>query len=99
MDVDTSRSSPCTHSPRKASPGFAGLNTSPTEQNLGGTAAIITPAPNELMAPIHKSNARDPAACAVRTVAGSENDDPAEALTLLTPYPADAVMVTAVSTR
>jgi putative SOS response-associated peptidase YedK len=77
--------------------GFAGLYTSGSG-GAPGTAAIITTTPNELMRPIHN---RMPAILlpALEDVwLDPKMTDAAEALTLLTPYPADAMMATPVST-
>ena len=79
--------------------GFAGLYTAPSEKYPGGTAAIITTTPNELMASVHN---RMPAILlpALEDVwLDPKMTDTGEALTLLTPYPADAMIATRVSTK
>ncbi len=79
--------------------GFAGIYTTPTKAHPAGTAAIITTTPNELMASIHN---RMPAILlpALEDVwLDPKMTDTSEALTLLTPYPADAMIATPVSTR
>jgi len=78
--------------------GFAGLYTSGSGGSQG-TAAIITTTPNELMEPTHN---RMPAILlpALEDVwLDPKMLDTAEALTLLTPYPAAAMIATPVSTR
>jgi putative SOS response-associated peptidase YedK len=100
-----SRSNPCMRSlGTRASSAYAQLRDkgsfgSPTEENPGGTAAIITTAPNELMAPIHNRMPAIFLPAREDVWLDPKMTDPAEALTLLTPYPADAMMVTPVSTK
>ena len=79
--------------------GFAGLYTLPSEKYPGGTATIITTGPNELIRPIHN---RMPA-----ILLPAHEDlwldpimtDTAEALTMISPYAADAMMAIPVSTK
>jgi putative SOS response-associated peptidase YedK len=78
--------------------GFAGLYTSKSDASPG-TAVIITTTPNELVAPIHN---RMPAILlpALEAMWLDPNlTDVDEALSLLTPYPADAMIMMPVSTQ
>jgi putative SOS response-associated peptidase YedK len=78
--------------------GFAGVY-SWLGEDRPGTAAIITTTPNELMAPIHT---RMPAILlpALEDVwLNPKLTDVSEAVILLTPYPAEAMIATPVSTK
>jgi putative SOS response-associated peptidase YedK len=77
--------------------GFAGLYTSGSAGSPG-SAAIITTTPNELMAPIHDRMPAILLPALEHVWLDPKMTDVAEALTLLTPYPADAMMATPVST-
>jgi putative SOS response-associated peptidase YedK len=77
--------------------GFAGLYTSGSGGSLG-TAAIITTTRNELMARIHNRMPTILLPALEDVWLDAKMTDTAEALTLLTPYPADAMMPTPVST-
>ncbi len=79
--------------------GFGGLSTKPTKDKPGGTAVIITTTPNELVVPIHT---RMPAILlpALEEVwLDPTMTDTSEALTMLLPYPADAMEAYPVSTK
>ena len=77
--------------------GFAGIYTYPSEQHPGGTAAIITTGPNELMERIHNRMPAILLPALDEAWLDPKLADTAEALTLLTPYAADAMMAVPVS--